>query len=61
MDKPTPNLARDEQVDPGLLAVRKRFEDQLAVLNEPGVAERLEAAFKNGADLEGKVIAGETY
>jgi len=41
--------------------LRKRFDEKLACLNEPGAGERLEQALRSPANLNGKVIAGETY
>ena len=50
---------RDAQrVESELDALRRRFDDRLAALQEPGAGSRLRSAMRRGPRLRGKVKAG---
>lgn len=49
------------QKDAVLEELRQEYDKRLAVLNEPGVADRLRAIMDEPARLHGRVIAGASY
>lgn len=49
---------RDEAA---LDALRRKYDERLACLDEPGAGDRLAALFDKPLDLGGRVIAGEGY
>lgn len=49
------------RVDSELEVLRRRFDERLAALRQPGAGRRLRTAMRTGPRLRGKVKAGTTY
>lgn len=55
-------LARAQAADEAWTAeLRRRFDERLASLNEPGAGEALREAFDRGGRFTGPVVAGEGF
>jgi PHD/YefM family antitoxin component YafN of YafNO toxin-antitoxin module len=50
--------SRDEDA---LDALRRKFDERMASLKVPGAGEKLDSVFDKPLELDGRVIAGESY
>lgn len=54
-------LLNDQRKSEGLVTLRAKFDAELASLNEPGAAKRLDSVMSMPARLDGRVKAGDTF